>query len=66
MSSFGPIRFIRTLSEKSAAFVHFADTTCAEEALRSFRRRGLFNDPNIKMEFSKTKHADLMMSGSSR
>ena len=61
MSSFGPIRFIRTLSEKSAAFVHFADTTCAEEALRSFRRRGLFNDPNIKMEFSKTKHADLMM-----
>ena len=66
MSSFGPIRFIRTLSEKSAAFVHFADTTCAEEALRSFRRRGLFNDPNIKMELSKTKHADLMMSGSSR
>ena len=59
MSSFGPIRLIRTLSGKSVAFVHFADTKCAEEALRAFRRYPLFNDPKIRIEFSKTNEADL-------
>ena len=59
MSVYGPVRYIRTLSGKSIAFVHFDDTQSAMDAKAALQRRPLFNDPKISIEFSKTNEADV-------